>query len=41
MSEEQGERLHQDIKVMEEKVSTSMGYSYDGRLLLVFGTRLL
>ena len=32
VSEEQGERFHQDIN--GEKVSRSMGYKYDGRLLL-------
>ena len=35
-SEEQGERFHQDIKVMEKKVSRKMEHQYDSGLLLEF-----
>jgi hypothetical protein len=34
VSEEQGERFHQDIKEMEKKVSGKVEREHDGRLLL-------
>ena len=34
VSEEQGERFHQDIRTMQERCQGSLGLSYDGRLLL-------
>ena len=37
LSEEQGERFHQDIKVMEERYQ-AMGHPHDGGLLLESST---
>ncbi|GBM07933.1 hypothetical protein AVEN_232375-1 [Araneus ventricosus] len=39
-SEEHGEGFHPYIKRIEEPITWQMGYSYDGRFLLEFASRL-
>ena len=41
VSDEQAERFHQDIKVMEERYQKTMGYPHDGRLLLEYSMKML
>ena len=40
VSDEQGERFHQDIITMEERYQRKVGHSHDGRLLLEYSKRL-